>query len=196
MTVEEVVKEQKTETIRTTSIPGLLVIERPTFADNRGFFREVFRGSELEEILGAKFEPVQWNHSRSEPGVIRGLHAEDWNKVVYPVTGRMFAAIVDIRPDSPTFGEVETFEFDGEEHKALFIPRGLANSICAVGEKPVHYMYLVDVEYDGSDTRAIAWNDSDLAIPWPVENPILSDKDRENPTLRELFPEKFKDLNE
>lgn len=191
MIVKEAVREQKTETIRTTSIPGLLVIERPTFPDNRGIFREVLRKSELEEVSGVKFEPVQWNHSRSEPGVIRGLHAEKWNKVVYPVTGRMFAAIVDIRPDSPTFGKVETFEFDGEEHKALFIPRGLANSICVVGEKPVHYMYLVDVEYDGSDVRAIAWNDPDLAIDWPVKNPILSARDRENPRLRELFPEKF-----
>jgi len=80
------------------------------------------------------------------------LHAEGWNKLVYPVTGKMFAAIVDIRPDSKTFGKVETFTFDETRLRALFIPEGLANSICVVGTKPVHYFYLVDKYYDGSDT--------------------------------------------
>lgn len=129
----------------------------------------------------------------SVPGVIRALHAENWNKIVYPITGKMFAAIVDIRPGSRTFGRVETFEFNEEIPKALFIPKGLANSICVVGEKPVHYLYLVDEYYDGKDTRAIAWDDPDLNIKWPVKNPIISERDMNNPTLRELFPEKFQD---
>ncbi len=180
------------EYVKTTSIPGLLVIERPTYTDERGFFREVFRSNELEVAVGEEFKPVQWNHSKSEPGVTRALHAENWNKLIYPVTGCMFAAILDIRPDSLTFGIVETFKFDTEvERRALFIPKGLANSICVIGNKPVHYFYLVDAYYDGKDTRAIAWDDPDLAIKWPIENPILSERDTNNPTLRELFPEKF-----
>ena len=179
------------DSIKKTSIEGLLVIERPTFADDRGFFREAFRLNELEEA-GVKFNPVQWNHSKSLPRVIRALHAENWNKLVYPITGKMFAAIVDIRPDSKTFGKVETFNFDEETPKALFISKGLANSICVTGETPVHYMYLVDAYYTGGDTRAVAWDDPDLNIDWPIKNPIISERDRNNPRLRELFPEKFK----
>lgn len=177
--------------VKKTSIEGLYIIERPTFRDKRGFFREIFRLNELEKAAGIKFKPVQWNHSYSEPKVIRALHAENWNKFVYPITGKMFTAIVDIRPDSKTFKKVETFTFDAKSHTALFISKGLANSICVVGREPVHYFYLVDKYYDGKDTRAVAWNDPDLKIKWPVKNPIISDRDKNNPTLRELYPEKF-----
>lgn len=179
------------EFITETSIPGLLVIERPTSRDDRGFFREAFRLNELEEAIGTPFKPVQWNHSLSQPRVIRALHAENWNKLVYPITGKMFAALVDIRPEQPTFGKVETFAFNEESPKALFIPKGLANSICVVGNTPVHYMYLVDAYYDGKDARAIVWDDPDLAIQWPIKDPIISERDRNNPRLRDLFPEKF-----
>jgi len=181
----------ETNYIEKTSIEGLLVIERPTFADDRGFFRELFRLSDLEEIAGIEFKVVQANHSYSLPRVIRALHAENWNKLVYPVTGKMFAAIVDIRPDSNTFGKIAEFTFEEGKNKALFIPKGLANSICVVGDKPVHYIYLVDAYYKGDDTRAVAWDDSDLNIKWPVDNPIISERDRNNPKFRDMFPEKF-----
>ena len=183
---------QEPDNIKKTSIPGLFVIERPTFEDKRGFFREVFRLNELKEFAKIEFKPVQWNHSKSLPGVIRGLHAENWNKLVYPIAGKMFSAIVDIRPESSTFAKVETFTFDEDSHKALFISKGLANSTCVIGEEPVHYFYLVDAYYDGKDTKAVVWNDPDLAIKWPVENPIVSERDRNNPRLRDLFPDKFK----
>ena len=175
-----------------TSIPGLLVIKRPIFKDNRGFFREIFHLDHLQEASGVDFKPVQSNHALSEPKVIRALHAEGWNKLVYPMTGKMFAALVDIRPDSPTFGQVEEFEFDETDPKALFIPNGIANSICVLGDQPVHYLYLVDKYYDGSDTKAIAWDDPDLKINWPIKDPIISDRDKNNPTLRKMFPDKFK----
>ena len=178
--------------IEKTSIPGLLVIKRPTFKDERGYFKEIFRVDELEKTTGIKFIPKQWNHTYSKPNVIRGLHAESWDKIVYPITGKMFTAIVDIRPDSKTFGEYETFNFDGKDLKALFIPKGLANSICVLGSSPVHYFYLVDAYYSGKDTRAIAWNDPDIGINWPIKNPIISERDRGNPRLRDLFPEKFR----
>ena len=179
--------------ITKTSIPGLLIVDRPVFTDNRGFFREVFRLNDLEKEIGMEFKIVQSNHSRSLPGVVRALHAENWNKLVYPLTGKAFSAIVDIRPDSPTFGKVETFEFDGEKPRAIFVPKGLANSVCVVGDEPVDYVYLVDAYYDGKDTRAVAWNDPDLNIKWPIENPIISERDKNNPTLREMFPDKFND---
>lgn len=178
--------------IRGTSIPGLYLIERPTFPDERGHFREAFRINELKEFAGIGFNPVQWNHSLSLPGVIRGLHAENWNKVLYPTTGKMYSYFVDIRPDSPTFGKVELIKFDENKLKAVFVSKGIANSICVIGSVPVHYFYLVDAYYDGKDTTAIAWNDPDLNIKWPIKNPIISERDRNNSTLRELFPEKFK----
>lgn len=177
--------------IKTTSISGLFLLEHPTYSDNRGFFREVYRMNELNPVLGFEFKPLQMNHSLSQPGVIRAIHAENWNKLVYPVTGKMFAAVADIRPNSPTFARVETFTFDDTHRYGLFVSKGLANSICAV-QGEVNYIYLVDAYYDGKDVRAIAWNDPDLNIPWPVKNPIISDRDRNNPKLRDLFPEKFK----
>lgn len=178
--------------IKETSIPGLLKLERPIFTDERGFFRELFHKDELEQIIGKKFDGVQMNHSNSKSGVIRGIHAEKWNKIIYPVSGKVFIAIVDIRPDSPTFARVETFNIDDNNRIGLFISIGLANSICVIGEEVVDYIYLVDAYWDGSDTRAIAWDDPDLNIKWPVENPIISERDKNNPRLRDLYPEKFK----
>ncbi len=178
--------------IKATSIPGVFKLERITHTDDRGFFREVFHLDELEEILGYQFNSVQMNHSKSKPKVIRALHAENWNKLVYPLTGKMFAALVDIRADSDTFGKVETFEFNDDQRFALFIPKGVANSVCVLGDEDVNYIYLVDSYYDGTDVTAIAWDDPDIGIKWPIENPIISERDKNNPKLRDLFPEKFK----
>lgn len=177
--------------VRELSIPGLFLVERASQRDHRGFFREVVRWNELEAARAEPFTPVQWNHSQSLPRVLRALHAESWNKLVYPVTGTMFAAIVDIRPELESFGRIETITFDASDPVALFIPRGLANSICVVGDEPVNYLYLVDSYYDGTDLRAITWDDPDLAIEWPIDDPIISDRDRGNPRIRDLFPEKF-----
>lgn len=170
---------------------GLYIVQRPVFPDERGFFREVFRNDELLSVSGMTFKPLQMNHSRSNPKVIRALHAENWNKLVYPVNGELFVSIVDIRPESPTFAQHEEFHLNDQNRIALFISSGLANSLCVTGSSPVDYIYLVDAYYDGKDTRAIAWNDPDLAIPWPITDPIISDRDRNNPRLRDIFPHKF-----
>lgn len=178
--------------VKKTSLPGLFKLERPTFDDERGFFREVFHLDELNEAIGFEFKPLQWNHSRSKSGVLRGIHAENWNKLIYAIRGEAFAAIVDIREDSETFGKYETFNFNENDKFALFIPKGFANSFYITGPSDVDYLYLVDSYYDGTDTRAITWDDKDLNIPWPVLDPIISDRDKNNPTLKEMFPEKFK----
>lgn len=178
--------------IKTTSLKGLLILERPTFPDERGFFREVFHMDELEQALGGEFKPVQWNHSNSKPKVLRGQHAENWNKLIYPITGKAFASVLDIRPQSETFGKVETFNFNDKDRFALFIPKGFANSFCVTGDTDVNYLYLVDDYYDGTDTTAIAFDDPDVGISWPIPDPILSQRDKNNPRLRDLFPEKFK----
>lgn len=181
--------------VKTTNIPGLLILERPLHLDERGFFRELFHKDELEKITGTKFDGIQMNHSHSLPGVLRGIHAEGWNKIIYPVSGQAFIAIVDIRPDSPTFAKVETFSVGDENRVGFFISKGLANSLCVLGEKPLDYIYLVDVYWDGTDTSAIAWDDPDLNINWPIKNPILSERDKHNPYLRDLFPKKFKQIS-
>ena len=188
--------EKENSSVRVTSIPGLFVIERPTFPDERGFFHEVFRLNELQEATGLKFRPVQISHSHNLPKVIRAIHTEDWNKLVYPVSGQLFVAIADVRPSSATFGKVETFTFDADDpqsgHAALFLPAGVGNSLCVIGSKPVDYIYAVDEYWDNSKARGIAWNDPDLNIDWPIKDPIISERDKNNPTLRELFPEKFR----
>ncbi len=176
-------------TISKTKLEGLLCIQRPIFRDERGFFHEVVRLDELSEVTGQTFNIQQVNHSHSVEGVLRGLHAEHWDKIVWVARGRAFTALADIRPDSPTFGQYESFELSDENGLALFIPEGFANSVYALSE--IDYVYLVNKTYDGSDTTAITWDDPDIAVAWPNLNPILSNRDRNNPRLRELFPEKF-----
>ncbi len=179
--------------VERTDIEGLLVVRWETHGDERGFFRQTYQVRELAEALGR--EPVlrQGNHSRSAPGVLRGFHAEPWDKLVYVVRGLAMAAIADIRPDSPTFGEARAFSL-GEppegERVRLFIAQGLANSFCTFGAGPVDYLYDVS-DYWRPDVGkpSVAWDDPDLGVQWPVRDPVLSDADRKNPTLRELFRE-------
>ena len=176
--------------ISKTSLPGLLTIQRPLRQDERGFFHEVVRPADLTEFTGQEFKVCQVNHSRSNKGVLRGLHAERWDKIVWVSRGQAFSAIVDIRTESPTFGRYQLFELSEENGLALYIPDGFANSIYA--RTDIDYLYLVNKTYDGSDTRAIAWDDPQLAIPWPNKEPVLSQRDQANPPLCELFPEYFK----
>ena len=136
------------EFIKKTSIPGLLIIERLIYPDNRGWFREVLRLNEIEEAIGHKFEFKQWSHSYSLPGVIRALHSEDQNKIIYSITGKVFSAYVDVREDSETFAKVFTLTFEEPNYKAVFIPKGVANSVCSIGKSPAHYLYLIDDYYD------------------------------------------------
>ncbi len=179
--------------VDTTDIDGLLVVRWDTFADDRGFFRQTYQVREIAEALGR--DPVlrQGNHSRSVPGVLRGFHAEPWDKLVYVVRGRALAGVADIRPDSPTFGEARTFML-GEPPEGmrirLFIAEGLANSFLTLGDGPVDYLYDVS-DYWRPDVPkpAVAWDDPDLGVDWPLDDPVLSPADTANPTLRRLFPD-------
>jgi dTDP-4-dehydrorhamnose 3,5-epimerase len=179
--------------VETTDIEGLLVARWPTHEDERGFFRQTYQVRELTEALGR--EPVlrQGNHSHSVPGVLRGFHAEPWDKLVYVVRGHAMAAIADIRADSPTFGEARTFMLgeppEGERIR-LFISQGLANSFVTLGDENVDYLYDVsDYWRPDIDKPAVAWDDPDLAVDWPIDDPVLSAADAANPTLRQLFPD-------
>ena len=174
-----------------TAIDGLLVVEWPTHGDERGFFRQTYQHSELAEALGREPRLRQGNHSRSDPGVLRGFHAEPWDKLVYVVRGNALAAVADIRPDSPTFGEVVTVPLGDPPHGErvrLHLSAGLANAFCTFGDGPCDYLYDVGEEFRPLPHKpAVAWDDPDLAVEWPVEVPVLSDADRDNPTMRELF---------
>jgi dTDP-4-dehydrorhamnose 3,5-epimerase len=176
-------------TVEATRIAGLHVVRWDTHGDERGFFRQTYQRSELEAALGYAPTFRQGNHSRSGAGVLRGFHAEPWDKLVYVTRGRAFCAIADIRPDSATFGEVETFvigDAPGERIR-LYLAQGLANSFLTLED--TDYLYDVTDEFrPGIEKPAVAWDDPTLAVPWPEPRPVLSEADRTNPTLRALFP--------
>lgn len=173
------------------SIDGLWIFSRKTHADERGFFHEAFRAAEMEEALGRRVSFVQSNHRRSVMGVCAVYMLRTGKKLVYVVSGEVFTAVADIRPDSPTFGCVDTFRLGDQNRLTLFLPRRVAHGYCVLSDS-ADYTYQVTSYYDGSEMHAVAWDDPDLAVPWPVRNPIVSARDRENLRLRELLPERFK----
>jgi len=185
-------------TIHKTSINGLFYIPHKSFPDERGFYSELARIPEIEDVADNKFNIKQINQSRSNENIARGIHAEDWNKLVTVTNGLCYCVLVDLRPDSPTFSKYESF-YLGTDKKALkgsiFISKGIGNSLFAL-KGPVDYVYAVDAiwsERDTSGDRAIALFDKDINIQWPVEQRkmIVSKRDTEGTTLREMFPEKF-----
>lgn len=180
--------------IHRTCIDGLLFINHEQHKDNRGFYTELTRVSELNKHLNDPFGIVQVNQSRSEMHVTRGIHAEKWRKLVSITQGVCFSALVDLRPDSPTFKQIETFllGYNDEAFDAsLFIPQGLGNSMQTV-EGPLDYIYCVDKLYSQRDPkfdRAIYLFDEKLNIPWPVKQneAVISDRDRNGISLDEFL---------
>jgi dTDP-4-dehydrorhamnose 3,5-epimerase len=177
--------------IEPTRLAGLHVVRQDTHDDERGFFRQTYVASELTGAVGREVRFVQGNHSRSRPGVLRGFHAEPWDKLVYVPHGTVFAAVADVRETSDTFGEVATFVLgdDPGERVQLFVGAGLANAYLALGAESADYVYAVTREWTpDADKRAVAWDDPDLAVAWPVSDPLVSAADANNPRLRERFP--------
>ena len=177
-------------TVHPSEIPQLLSYERPTFSDERGFFREAIEKRDLEKVLGKEITITQWNHSQSLPGVIRGFHLEPWEKLIYVPTGEVMSAIVDLRLASPTFGKVATFRLGEKNRKTLYLPKGMGNSYCVLSDTPADYMYLITAYFEGAPTPAVSWNDPMLTKQfggWPVDHPIVSEKDMHYPTLQEKF---------
>ena len=171
-----------------TAIPGLFTVELDIYGDSRGWFKESYQRDKLIALGLPTFEIVQNNVSYNEQaGVIRGIHAEPWEKYLSPAHGRVFAAIVDLRRGAG-FGVVETFELGVGE--AIFVPRGCGNSYLALEPHTV-YSYLVNEHYDPARTYpAVDLFDADLAIDWPLpeDQLVVSDKDRRNPPLSEYRP--------
>lgn len=175
--------------VQKTNINGLVVVNRPQFPDDRGFFKETFRLNELEEVTGQPFNIVQENHSRSTKNTLRGVHIAPWNKLIYVVRGTVQIVIVDCRPDSPTFGQVY-YDVIGEDKRAkIFIPKGCGNSYLVMSDE-ADYVYLTDAYWAAGLEKGVAWDDQDLNIKWQLngQQPLLSEKDKINPRFHDLFP--------
>jgi len=171
-----------------TALPGVLIIEPTVFGDTRGFFLESFQQQRYAEA-GIDLPFVQDNHSRSRRGVLRGLHFQKTRpqgKLVSVTRGAVYDVAVDIDPASPTCGRFVGVELNDENHRQLWVPPGYAHGFCVLSEV-VDFTYKCTDYYDPSDEGGLAWNDPEVAIPWPIENPQLSAKDQLNPTLRELL---------
>lgn len=168
-------------------LKGLKVIELKLYHDNRGFFVERFNKKVFKE-LGLPTDYYQDNFSHSLPGVIRGLHYQQnpsQAKLVSCVKGRIWDVAVDIRKNSPTFGQYFAIELSGDNGKALFIPSGFAHGFCVLGSEPADVVYKVDQPYSKEGEGGIVYNDLDLNIKWPINNVILSDKDQLLPTFKQ-----------
>lgn len=179
-------------TIRpSATLPEVLLIERPTFADERGFFHEVLRLNDLEAAVGQTLPPfVQANHSRSVRGVLRGIHVATYDKLAYVPHGEVLAVVVDLRPESPRFKQFERLTLGEGNRLTLFVPPGFGNAYYVTSDE-ADYLYLVSEYYDPKREQQIRWDDPDLAIHWPDPHPLVSERDRQGKTVRQLFPEHF-----
>ena len=173
--------------IKTTALPGVLIIEPKAFGDARGFFLETFQ-SERYAKAGITLPFVQDNHSRSQRGVLRGLHLQSnrpQGKLVSVSRGSVFDVAVDIDPQSATFGQYVGVELSDDNHLQLWIPPGYAHGFCVLSEV-ADFQYKCTDFYYPEDEAGIIWNDPDVNIAWPLDNPLLSEKDQKLPRLREL----------
>ncbi|WP_423127862.1 dTDP-4-dehydrorhamnose 3,5-epimerase [Gaoshiqia sp. Z1-71] len=175
--------------IQKTPFDGLIVLEPRVFMDDRGYFFESFRVDRYKE-LGIKENFIQDNESKSVRGVIRGLHYQlnphAQAKLVRVIEGSVFDVALDIRRNSPTFGQWFGIELTGENKKQLLIPRGFAHGFSVLSETVI-FSYKCDNYYDPGSERGIIYNDSELNIDWkiPESEAIVSEKDRKNSLFRD-----------
>ncbi len=173
-----------------TPLPGVVILEPAVFGDDRGFFQEVYhQGKYREHGIDVTF--VQDNWSRSVRGVLRGLHYQLQNpqdKLLSVISGEIFDVAVDIRKGSPTFGQWTGVMLSEENHRQLLVPRGFAHGFCVVSET-VDVLYKCSSLYDPQDDRGICWSDPDIGIEWPVENPVVSERDTKHPLLKDVPPD-------
>ena len=169
-----------------TKLEGVVVIEPTVFGDDRGFFLESYNQRHYAEAgIHASF--VQDNHSRSERGVLRGLHfqkTKPQGKLVRVTNGEVYDVAVDVNPYSKTFAKWIGVNLSSENHKLLYVPPGYAHGFVVLSES-ADFQYKCTEFYDVSDEGGIAWDDATLNIEWPIENPILSDKDLHLSSLNE-----------
>jgi|SRR6185503_16620262 dTDP-4-dehydrorhamnose 3,5-epimerase len=177
-----------------TSIPGVFLIEPSVFEDSRGFFFESYHETKFAE-LGIKDHFVQDNHARSVKNTLRGLHYQikyPQSKLCRVIVGEVLDVAVDIRLGSATFGRWESALLSAENRRQIYVPAGFAHGYVVMSET-AEFLYKCGDFYHPEYERGVLWNDPELGIKWGIETPILSDKDRRNPTLsavnREELPE-------
>jgi dTDP-4-dehydrorhamnose 3,5-epimerase len=171
----------------TTDIPGVLIFTPRVHSDPRGFFLESYnRGLWLEQGIDTVY--VQDNHSRSCRRTLRGLHFQlppaAQIKLVRAVRGVVWDVAVDIRKGSPTFGRSVGVELSAENYKQIYIPEGMAHGFCVLSDD-AELLYKTSHAYSPSHDRALAWNDPELAVPWPLTDPLLSERDRKASSFAE-----------
>jgi dTDP-4-dehydrorhamnose 3,5-epimerase len=172
------------DSLRVTQTPlkDLLVVELDVHGDERGFFVERFHEKKFSE-LGLPTHFPQDNHSRSTINVLRGLHCqydEPQGKLVGVIRGKIWDVAVDIREKSDTFGQYFGIELDDISGKLLWVPPGFAHGFCVLSEGLTDVFYKTTSIYNPNSEIGIAWDDSDLCINWPVQNPVVSERDKKN----------------
>ncbi len=169
------------------ALPGVILVKPRVFDDPRGFFLETYKQSDFA-AAGIPDDFVQVNHSHSVANVLRGLHYQKppaaQGKLVAAVRGAVFDVAVDIRRGSPTYGAWLGEVLSEENHHLLYIPPGFAHGFCVLSDR-ADVVYRVTAEYAPGLDRGILWRDPDLAVAWPVAEPILSEKDANQPRLRD-----------
>jgi dTDP-4-dehydrorhamnose 3,5-epimerase len=167
-----------------TRIEGLILLEPEVHGDERGFLVETFRADDWAES-GIDVEFVQENHSRSVRNTLRGIHFQTspgQAKLVRCVRGTIWDVAVDLRRDSPTFGEWEGQEISDENHRAVWIPVGFGHGFCVLSDL-ADVTYQLSSYFDPATEAGIAWDDPEVGIEWPVTEPLLSERDKQAPSL-------------
>jgi len=170
-----------------TKLPGVLIIEPKVFGDSRGFFKENFQAERYREI-GIEYDFVQDNYSRSQKGVLRGLHFQvnkPQGKLVSCSQGAVFDVVVDVDPMSGTFSQYVAVELTEDNHFQLWVPPGYAHGFCVLSDT-ADFQYKCTDYFDQSNESGVIWDDPDIAIRWPINHPLLSDKDANLPSLCDL----------
>ena len=171
-----------------TKLKDCVIIEPKVFGDERGFFLETFQVDRYADLAGIGLPFVQDNHSRSSKGVLRGLHfqkTKPQGKLVRVVRGEVYDVAVDIRQGSPTYGQWEAVILSEENKTQFWVPPGFAHGFVVLSER-ADFEYKCTDYYDPSDEGSLLWNDPDLNIPWPLDNPKLSEKDANAPVMADL----------
>jgi len=174
-------------TFKRLAISEVILIEPKVFPDERGSFMETYKYSDFAKI-GIKEYFVQDNYSKSLKGILRGLHFQKnpnaQGKLVQCLKGKIFDVVVDIRKGSHTFGKWVGAELSEENNLVLYVPSGFAHGFVVLSEA-ADVMYKCTREYSPEDDRGIIWNDPDINIYWPVKDPVLSEKDKKHPALKD-----------
>lgn len=174
-----------------TAIKGVLIIEPKIWGDDRGYFFESYSARDFAAKTGLDITFVQDNESKSRYGVLRGLHFQyppyTQSKLVRVINGRVLDVAVDIRKGSPTYGQYVCCELTAENHRQFFVPKGMAHGFVVLSEEAV-FQYKCDEFYHPEAEGAIAWDDKELGIQWPITTAdiVLSEKDKHHPLLKDF----------